>query len=96
MPSYKFAASAEADIQDILDYSLPSWGRDRALAYLADMQTLVASLAKSPKLGKSCSTLGTGLLAFPYRSHVLYYRSEPEGIIIVRILHQRMNPDLHF
>jgi plasmid stabilization system protein ParE len=46
-------------------------------------------------MGSGCEDLASGLQAFPYQSHVLYYLVEPTRLVIVRVLHKRMNPALY-
>jgi len=34
-------------------------------------------------------------LLFPYESHVIFYKRLSSSILVVRILHERMDPKLH-
>jgi plasmid stabilization system protein ParE len=36
-----------------------------------------------------------GLLSFRYESHILYYKKHASDIVIVRVLHQHMDPVKH-
>lgn len=95
MPTYEFAAAAEADLADIVDYTRHKWDTAQAIKYIDGLESLAQSLAEASTLGKACDDLFTGLRAFPYQSHVLYYLTQPHGIIVVRVLHKSMNVNLH-
>jgi len=96
MASFKYTEKAEADLKNIIDYTLEMWGKNQAHIYLDGLEKLALSLSAAPNIGKSCDDLHIGLRAFPYQSHVLYYLEEPYGITIMRVLHENMNPGLQF
>jgi toxin ParE1/3/4 len=50
-------------------------------------------LADSPQLGRSCDEIRPGLRRLERGRHVLFYREDAAGILISRILHQRMLPE---
>jgi toxin ParE1/3/4 len=49
-------------------------------------------LAQSPGMGRGCDSVSTGLRRFEHGKHVVFYRTVTAGIVIVRVLHQRMLP----
>ena len=50
-------------------------------------------LAGNPGLGRPCDEVRPGLRRMEQGKHVAFYREEPGGIRIARILHQRMLPE---
>jgi ParE toxin of type II toxin-antitoxin system, parDE len=50
-------------------------------------------LADNPALGRPCDEIRSGLRRMKQGKHVVFYREEPGGILISRILHQRMLPE---
>lgn len=46
-------------------------------------------------LGRTCDDVRPGLRRMECGRHVVFYRSEAGGILISRILHQRMLPGRH-
>lgn len=96
MPTYEFSDAAEADLADIVDYTLRVWEGTQALKYVDGLENLAQSLAEAPTLGQPCFDLFAEMRAFPYQSHVLYYLEKPDGIIVARVLHKSMNANLHF
>jgi toxin ParE1/3/4 len=44
-------------------------------------------LAATPRIGRSGEELRPDLFSFPGGKHVLFYRLQPGGIVLVRVLH---------
>ena len=38
-------------------------------------------------MGVARDDLGPGLRALPFRDYIIFYRDEPRGVIVVRVLH---------
>jgi len=43
-------------------------------------------------MGRGCDSVSLGLRRFEHGKHVVFYRIVAGGILIVRVLHQRMMP----
>jgi plasmid stabilization system protein ParE len=43
-------------------------------------------------MGRACDATSTGLRRHEQGKHVVFYRLKPDGIRIVRVLHQQMIP----
>lgn len=91
MPRYKFAALAQKDLVNIINYTVQNWSEAQANKYIDGLETLAANLAKHPTLGTRRDALKKGLFSFPYQSHMLYYISTKSGITISRVLHQHQS-----
>ncbi len=96
MPVYKFTEKAEGDLATLVDYTLEAWGAAQAAKYIDGLEVLAETLAQTPDLGKARDDLHKGLIVFPYKRHLLFYRKERHGITIVRILHDGMDTFRHF
>jgi len=94
-PHYQFTDKAACDLESIIDYTVQEWGVSQANTYLDGLASHAQLLAENPGLGMTRETLSEGLLSFPYESHILYYKKYARGIVIVRILHQHMDPVKH-
>lgn len=79
MASYRFSESANADLREIVSYTLKSWGAAKTITSLDGLEDMAKKLADSPKLGKACNALTEGLRSFEYQSHVIYYLEEKRG-----------------
>ena len=84
MPGYKYSAAAEADLNNIIDYTIQNWSVEQALKYIDGLEDRVKSLVEYPAIGRSCNNLYKSLRVFPYESHNLYYIEGTSGITIVR------------
>jgi plasmid stabilization system protein ParE len=52
-------------------------------------------LADKPALGRECGAVRPGLRRMERGEHVVFYREDAGGILISRILRQRMLPEKH-
>jgi len=80
---------------DIADYTVDTWGQEQAQRYLDSLEACFNRLAKTPRAGRSCDRIQPEYRRFEHERHVICYRADHEGILISRVLHQRMLPSLH-
>jgi toxin ParE1/3/4 len=86
---------AQADIEDIWNYTAVNWGSRQAELYVRQLQSSIEAIAQDPALGRSCDEIRPGYRKFPAGTHVLFYRVKRRGIDVVRILHARMDFNRH-
>jgi toxin ParE1/3/4 len=95
MKRFTLSPRAQADIEEIWDYTVEHWNVGQAEVYLRKIKAAVEAVADDPRLGRSCDEVRAGYRKYPAGSHILFYRPTPDGIDIVRILHQRMDFERH-
>ena len=95
MAEFRFSRVAEADLLSIGAYTLRTWGEDQAIRYIDDLEACCQMLADNPTLGRACDEVRPGLRRMECGQHVVFYREEEKGILVSRILHQRMLPERH-
>lgn len=95
MAKFRLSRRAEADLLSIGEFTLREWGISQAASYLGEIETCCQILADNPSLGRRCDYVRPGLRRHEHGKHVLFYRRDSDGILISRILHQRMLPDRH-
>ena len=96
MAAFRFSRRAEADLLSIADYTLRTWGEAQADRYIGELETCCQMLADNPRLGRPCDEVRPGLRRMEYGKHVVFYRPRKAGgILLVRILHQRILPERH-
>jgi toxin ParE1/3/4 len=78
---------------DIDAYTLHAWGEDQTIRYIDGLETCCQQLADNPELGRPCDHIRPGLRRMEHARHVVFYRIEAGGIVVSRILHQRMLPE---
>ena len=94
--SFRLTREAEDDVADIYRYSFENFGEAQADSYHDGLEGCFRLLADSPRLGRDYAFLRPGLRRYEHESHSVYYRAEDAGILVLRVLHQRMDPARHF
>jgi len=94
MKSLAFSPAAEADIDGIWDYSAETWGPDQADRYTDEIRDACLALAHERKQGRSVD-VRSGYLRLSTGSHVIYYRDHGARLVVIRVLHNRMDANLH-
>ena len=93
----KLSPAAQGDIRGIWKYSQRKWGAERADEYLNDLRDRMLWLTAHRNLWKERADLGDCLFCYNQQNHVTYFRqsgdSDEPTIEIIRILHQRMDPE---
>ena len=92
MSKYRLTRLAERDVIDIYLYSTEHFGEAQAERYNNGLSARFFDLANRPPLGRDYSHVKSGVRRAEYVSHSIYYRPAEEGVVILRILHQRMDP----
>lgn len=93
MALVRLSRRAEADLLGISDHTLRNWGEDRAVRYVDALEAFCRMLADNPSLGRRCDYIRRGLRRMESEQHVVFYREEAGGILVLRILHRRMLPE---
>ena len=96
MAAYRLTQKAVDDLDTIYEYTITNFGLEQARDYLIGLRRRLGELAERPALGRMAERLAPGLRRYPYRSHVVFYVPEDEGVLIVRVLHESMEPPRHF
>ena len=91
MKNFDFTDKAERDLEIIIEFTLDQWGKTKANQYINGLEELAQMLAENPDIGINRDVLSTGLLSFPYQSHILFYLKKQSGVTIVRVLHANMD-----
>ena len=93
MGKFRFSRRSEVDLLNIGAYTLQKWGNAQAARYIGELEACCQTLADNPALGRLCDDVRPGLRRHEHGRHVVFYRQGRGGILISRILHQRMLPD---
>lgn len=92
MNSYALTKAAEADLRQIARHTLRQWGADQVKTYMSALDRAFENLAVYPDAGRSAGNLREGYFRFESQRHAVFYRKTANGILIVRVLHQKMEP----
>ncbi len=83
---YKLTNAAENDLAEIYEYSLLNFGRKVADDYLSGLIDTFELIVNNPKLGYRFQVFRS----FRKGKHIVFYDPQTKPIIIVRIMHERM------
>lgn len=89
----RYARQAQSDITDILLYSEQRWGKRQREVYRATLRKTISILASEPEIGRARDDQLPGMKSHPTGSHVIYYMPLDNELLVVRVLHNRRDPD---
>ncbi len=92
---YQLTDEAAKDVEQILSYSVDNFGIKQAEHYFDALKDCILLLADNPNIGYSADDILPEYFRFPYESHVIFYKKFNSSILVVRILHERMDSKLH-
>ena len=95
MGRYTLSGEADADIRDIAESSLQQWGIARAETYILGLHAAFRRLAELPGMGQEIGDVRPGYMRMQAGSHSVFYRNTEDGILIVRVLPQRLQFGRH-
>lgn len=95
MAEYVLSPLAQKDIDEIWDYTAEQWGPDQADTYVLDIRSAIEMLADDPRRGRPCGPVLPDYRKYAAGSHMIFFRSLDESLIIVRVLHQSMDRERH-
>lgn len=95
MTGYRLSPLAQADLDEIFDYTVEQWGVRQAETYVRLIYEAVETVAATPTVARSCEDVLAGYWRYPVGSHVIFFRPKPYGIDVMRILHGRMDFERH-
>jgi toxin ParE1/3/4 len=93
--AFRLTRAAKFDFSEIAAYTLEAWGPSQTARYLDDLESCLQNLADNPNLGRVCDHILDGLRCMHRGRHVIFYLREARGIVVARILHDRMLPEKH-
>jgi toxin ParE1/3/4 len=79
----------------IAAFSLDRWGEVQMVRYVDDLHERFRQLARFPEAGRRRSDVGRAYRSVVRGAHVIFYRVTAKEVVIVRILHGRMNALRH-
>jgi toxin ParE1/3/4 len=96
MSRYELATGAVADWLEIVRYTKQKWGATQAQRYREELDLALQQLGLAPRQGRSRERIAAGLRSFPVAQHIAFYIEQKDAIVVLRILHPRMNVDEAF
>lgn len=82
---------AQADLDDIRDYSSDQFGVERAILYLDAIEQAFRRLLDHPRIGSQHPDIGETVLSYPVGEHRIFYAVRPGHVHVIRVLHKAMD-----
>lgn len=86
---------ARSDLIEIWLYSFENWGAAQADRYLDELDAGMRDCGAVPERGRRRDEVRPGYWSILVRRHVAFYTVTAETVLIQRVLHGSMDPDLH-
>ncbi len=91
MADYKLSSKAEFDLTVMYEFGISKFGLLQAQKYFVEMQETFLMLSINKDLGRDASEYISELKRFTFKSHTIFYLLITKGILIIRVLSQRMD-----
>ncbi len=98
MPNFRLlrvSDPAKDDLGRIGAYTRREWGAHQKRKYLGQIRDSFKAIRDTPGLGTPRDNIGMGLRAHRVGKHVIFYRETKNELVIVRVLHESMDPERH-
>lgn len=95
MAEYRLSRRAAADLGAIAEFTIQRFGLERARRYRDELKTCFEALAENPRLGRGAGQLAKGLSRYEHQSHIVLYQATDDDVLVVRVLHHRMDVPRH-
>jgi toxin ParE1/3/4 len=96
MTGFRLTPAAQRDLSSIWDFTEEHWDIRQAETYVSEIRAAIERVADDPVRGRACDEIRGGYRRYGIGSHLVFYVVSAEGVDVIRILHQRMDPTLHF
>ncbi|MEO5327450.1 MAG: type II toxin-antitoxin system RelE/ParE family toxin [Magnetococcus sp. THC-1_WYH] len=84
---YILSGKADDDLTEIYIHTHRHFGEAQADAYLMGLDACFRNLADQPAMGRRVDDLREGYLRWDYERHAIFYKLQPAGIVVMRVLH---------
>ncbi|KAF3978214.1 MAG: type II toxin-antitoxin system RelE/ParE family toxin [Methylococcales symbiont of Iophon sp. n. MRB-2018] len=95
MRLYVFSKEAKNDLVEIYRYGFINYGENKADQYIEALKEKCQFLADIPNLCPDRDAFNPSVKIHHHRKHLIIYVIENDDILIVRVLHDRMDIQQH-
>jgi len=93
--AFKLTPDAKSSLMQIARYTEQHWGKRQRNIYLGIIDDCFHALSENPHMGTMRPEIHHALRSQQVGKHVVFYTTQQDFIVIVHILHQRMEPASH-
>ncbi|MDG5495352.1 type II toxin-antitoxin system RelE/ParE family toxin [Niveispirillum sp. BGYR6] len=95
MPLVEFSQQADRDLIIIWRFIADN-NKAAADALVRKLGKSARLYAQNPAMGRLSPQLGADIRCFPLGRYLIFYRPQPDGILVIRILHAARDIDAEF
>lgn len=95
MLSIKYSRRANADLEDITDYTARTWGAQQAKKYIREIKAKIQDIAKGDAITHSLDGVEGKLFQVRASRHLIICEEKLGVLFVVRILHVSMDIPRH-
>lgn len=92
---YRLTPAAQRDLSSIWDYTAERWDAGQAETYVLEIRSAIERIAEQPDRGRAVDEVRVGYRRYAIGSHLIFFVGSEDGVDVVRILHQRIDPARH-
>lgn len=92
---WRISGPARLDLQEIWLHTELSWNINQADRYIDVIAARIEWLSEYRNLWKTRDDIQTGLFSYKEGRHLILFKQEPGVLIVVRVLHDRMDVKRH-
>lgn len=89
--TYRVTRQADQDIVAIYSWSVRNFGQSQAERYYIDLCLAFDLIAANPLLSRERPEIDPPVRLYSCRSHLIVYRIDQDGVLILRVLHGRQD-----
>ena len=95
MPNIQFSEQAKQDLKEIYQYGYFEYGEIKADNYMNELEECFEFLFKNPLAARERLEFKPPVRIHYHAKHLIVYQKTTAGILIIRLLHQRMEIKNH-
>lgn len=95
MAEYRLSRAAQNDLLAIARYTVRTFGAEQSKIYRDGFKACFELIAENPMLGRSQDRIRLGLRCYEHKTHSVFYIEKDNGVLIVRVLHEKQDPARH-
>lgn len=93
MRQNRLTPAAVADLSSIWDFTEGRWDSRQAEIDVSEVRAAIERISADPERGRACDEIRDGYRRYSIGSHRIYYLTDAPTVDVIRILHQRVDPD---
>lgn len=90
----RLSPRAVSDLEEIWLYTFKNWSAEQADRYHNAIVDTFEDLAAGKRSGRPVD-IREGYFKYPVGAHLVFYRFTESGLVVVRVLHRRMDVGRH-